>query len=208
MDKQIRAVILAAGASRRMGRPKQLLPYGDRTVLQSVVDTLTASPLEGVLVVLGHRAGAIRRTLSGRPVDTCVNPEPDRGMLSSVRVGLESLPPGTNAMLLALADQPRISIGVVSRIRQAYQSSGKGIVVPTHAGKRGHPTLIDLDTYGDAIRALDGSAGLKPLVRGHPEDTLELELPDQGILADLDTPEDYRKALENLDRPDQADPSR
>lgn len=201
---QIRAVVLAAGASRRMGRPKQLLPYGNRTILQHVLDVLLGAGLHGVTVVLGHRADAVRGSLSGFPVHVCLNPDPDRGMLSSLRVGLSSLPADTNAVLVALGDQPNISPGVVSRIRQAYLVSGKGIVVPTCAGRRGHPTLIDLDRYGRAIHALDDNLGLKPLVRGHPEDTLELAVEDHGVLEDLDTPEDYRNALKVLDRPDAA----
>ena len=201
MEKRIGAVVLAAGASTRMGRPKQLLPYRKKTVLQAVLDVLLECALDSIVVVVGHRADAFRQSLESRPVTVCRNPNPDRGMFSSILSGLQALPDGTNAAMVVLGDQPWIAPDVVRRVMTAYRCSGKGIVIPIHNGRRGHPCLIDLDSYGNAIRALDGHTGLKPLVRGYPEDTLEIPVEEEGILTDLDTPEDYRKALKNLDRP-------
>jgi molybdenum cofactor cytidylyltransferase len=207
MDKKIRAIVLAAGASTRMGQPKQLLPYGRLTVLQTVLDVLLGCPLDGIVVVLGHNEDAVRGDLGGQPVTICRNPFPDRGMFSSVLCGLGVLPDGTSAALFVLGDQPWIRADVVQGVVEAYRRTGKGIIVPVHNGRRGHPTLIDLDRYGDAIRDLDGDSGLKPLVRGYPGDTLEVPVSEKGILTDLDTPDDYRRALEELNASEDTDHS-
>ena len=196
MSKRVYAIVLSAGMSIRMGSPKQLLPFGDRTVLQRVVDTLLRADLSGVVVVLGHRAEAVRKSLSGRPVDFCLNPDYREGMFSSVRCGLSALPPGADAALIVLGDQPQIDAEVVRRVIAAYREGEKGIVIPTFKGGRGHPALVDLGRYRDKIFELSGEAGLKPVMRGHPEDTLELPVDEAGILRDIDTPEDYRAELQ------------
>lgn len=194
--RRVYALVLAAGLSRRMGAPKQLLPFGGGTVLQSVVDRLLAADLAGVLVVLGHEADAVRQSLGDRPVHCCVNAHYREGMFSSVACGLRHLPGAADAALIALGDQPQISTTVTRAVVAAYESSGKGLVIPVWQGKRGHPALVDLSRYRDEILALSGEAGLKPVMRGHPEDTLEVPVDDAGILRDLDTPEEYRAELE------------
>ena len=196
MSRRVYAIVLSAGMSTRMGSPKQLLPFGDRTVLQRIVDVLLRADLAGVVVVLGHRAEAVRESLAGRPVDFCLNPDYREGMFSSVRCGLSALPPGANAALIVLGDQPQIDAEVVRRVVAAYREGEKGIVIPTFEGGRGHPALVDLGRYRDEIFELSGEAGLKPVMRGHPEDTLELPVDEAGILRDIDTPEDYRAELQ------------
>lgn len=193
--KHVHAVVLAAGMSTRMGSLKQLLPFGGRTVLQTVVDTLLGGGLDGIMVVLGHRSEAVKRHLAGRGVATCVNADYREGMFSSVLCGISSLPESTDAALIVLGDQPRIDARVVRRVVEAYRSGSRGIVIPTFGGKRGHPALVDLRKYRHDIFALCGDAGLKPVMRGHPDDTLELPVDDAAILWDIDTPEDYREEL-------------
>jgi molybdenum cofactor cytidylyltransferase len=190
----IHAVVLAAGESRRMGAPKQLLRFGGKTVLQAVVDALLACPLAGVTVVLGHRAEEIGATLGDRPVRVAVNEAYGDGMLSSVRAGLRALPADATAFLICLGDQPSVDPEVVSRLLDAHRRRGAGIVIPVWRGKRGHPALIHL-RHREEIEALSPDLGLKGLMRSHPEDTVEVEVETPAILDDLDTPEDYRKAL-------------
>jgi molybdenum cofactor cytidylyltransferase len=190
----IYAIALAAGESRRMGEFKQLLPFGDKTVLQAVVDRLLATRADGVLVVLGCRADEVRATLADRPVRFALNPDYARGMLSSVQAGVAALPPDARAALICLGDQPSVDPVVVGRVIEAHRRTGKGIVIPTSGGKRGHPALVSL-RYRDEILALSGEPGLKAVMRGHPEDTLEVEVGRPEILEDMDTPEDYHKAL-------------
>ena len=196
MNEQIYGLVLAAGMAQRMGSTKQLLPFGDRTVLQTVVDTLSGADLAGVVVVLGHDADAVRESLRGRPVLCCVNDAYREGMFSSVLCGLHHLPADAGAVLIALGDQPQIELRVVQAVVRASREGDRGIVIPISGGKRGHPVLINLSRYQDEILALSGDEGLKPVMRGHPHDTLEVPVDDEGILRDLDTPEDYRAELE------------
>lgn len=198
---QIHALVLAAGLSRRMGAPKQLLPFGSRTVLQTVVDTLLSADLSGITVVLGHQADAVRQSLGQRPVTCCLNAHYPEGMFSSLLCGLRHLPDTADAFILALGDQPHIHAHVIQAVIRAYTTTGKGIVIPVWNKKRGHPALINLRRYREKILALSGAEGLKPLMRRYPEDTLEVPVDDAGILHDLDTPEDYRQALDTY-RPD------
>ena len=196
MSNQIYGLVLAAGMARRMGSTKQLLPFGDWTVLQTVVDTLLRADLAGIMVVLGHDAEAVRESLRERGVMFCVNEAYREGMFSSVLCGLGQLPQNAEAVLLALGDQPQIDLQVAQAVVAAYQKSDKGIVIPTWDGKRGHPVLVSLERYRSEIFALSGDRGLKPVMRGHLEDTLEVPVGDDGILRDLDTPEDYRAEIE------------
>ena len=196
MNEQIYGLVLAAGMARRMGSTKQLLPFGDRTILQTVVDTLSGADLAGVVVVLGHDADAVRESLHGQPVLCCVNDAYREGMFSSVLCGLHHLPADADAVLIALGDQPQIELKVVQAVVRAYRGGDRGIVIPISGGKRGHPVLINLSRYRDEILSLSGDEGLKPVMRGHPQDTLEVPVDDEGILRDLDTPEDYRSEIE------------
>ena len=208
MGDQIYGLVLAAGMARRMGTTKQLLPFGDKTVLQTVVDTLCGARLAGVSVVLGHDAEAVRESLRDRPVRFCVNEAYREGMFSSVLCGLRGLPADADAALIALGDQPQIALNAVRAVAQAYREGDKGIVIPVSGGKRGHPVLIDLPRYRREILSLSGDRGLKPVVRGHPEDTLEVPVDDEGILRDLDTPADYRAEVARMFNEEKADVKR
>jgi molybdenum cofactor cytidylyltransferase len=186
------AVILAAGESRRMGSPKLLLPFGDTTVVETVVDAVAAAGITRTLVVLGDRAEGVRQALKGRPAEFVENADYRRGMLSSVQCGLRGLPSDASAALIVLADQPGISAAAIRTILRAAESSAKGIAVPVHQGKRGHPLFVSL-RYKEEIFGLDPAVGLRQLLKLHSEDILEIEVPEDALLEDMDTPEDYRR---------------
>ena len=191
MSRRIATVVLAAGMSRRMGQPKQLLPFGGSTVLRTVLKMLQSVSGRGdVVVVLGHRADEVRKVLPAE-VRYVINEAYAEGMFSSVLAGLASLDEDVEGMLLLLGDQPQIRASVVQAVLDRWEQTDKGIVIPEVGGKRGHPILVDVRRYGEAIRSLDGSEGMKPIVRGYPEDTAVVILGDESILRDLDTPEDY-----------------
>jgi molybdenum cofactor cytidylyltransferase len=195
MKKNIYGLVLAAGLSQRMGTPKQLLPFGQKTILQTVVDVLLTLPLAGVIVVLGHEAERVRASLADRSVTYCVNDNYREGMFSSVLCGLNHMPESADAFLMVLGDQPHIEARVGRAVIDAYQGGDVGIVIPTWGGKRGHPALVDLKRYRSEIMSLSGDAGLKPVMRGHEHDTRMLDVDDSGILRDLDTPEEYQAEL-------------
>ncbi len=184
------AVVLAAGESKRMGRPKQVLPYGRSTILETVLDHVLASPVDGTLVVLGAAADKVAPLLAKLPVETIVNPDFRSGMLSSVQRGIRALPASARAALIFLGDQPAVGPETSGRVLAAYRVSGRGIVLPVHAGRSGHPLLIDLK-YRAEIDGLSAGIGLRELLVRHPDDIFRVEIDDPGVLLDIDTPEDY-----------------
>jgi len=192
---KIPAIILAAGEGRRMGRAKQTLPFGGATMLEAVVRTLQASAVDRVAVVLGYRWQEVSAVLAGGDVETVVNPHPERGMLSSVQCGLARVAEDADAFLIALADQPHLQVRTVHALIAAAEKTGKGIVLPTFDGKRGHPVLFRT-RYRAEILALPLSVGLNQIAKTHPDDVEEVALETPTVLQDIDTPEDYLRALE------------
>ena len=186
-------IVLAAGLSTRMGAFKQLLPLGDRTVVEVVVDQLCRR-LERVVVVVGHRAAEVIEVQTSRPVQCVFNPAYQLGMPTSVQCGIRSLGP-TAGYLICLGDQPRLSATLAALLSVAPNvRSRPGILIPTFQGRRGHPILIG-NQYTEEIMALSPDQGLNTVTRAHPDDTLEVPVEDSEALEDLDTPEDYQRAL-------------
>jgi molybdenum cofactor cytidylyltransferase len=188
------AVILAAGRSRRMGTPKLLLPYEGTCVVQNVVRKVRAAGVPSILVVLGAEGDSIKNILKDDSVKFVLNPDFSRGMLSSVQSGLRALPRAATWVMVLLGDQPALSESAIRAMLQARKRTTKGILIPVYKGKRGHPLLFDLK-YKKEVLALDPAIGLRQLLNGHPDDVMEVEIPDGAVLSDIDTPEDYRRAL-------------
>ncbi len=189
----IGAVVLAAGESKRMGLPKLLLPYRDTTIIEAVLASVTASKVDATLVVLGAGRRPVLDKIRRFGVWVAVNTRYREGMLSSIQKGISALPGNFRAALIVLADQPDISPAVIDRLIEAWKGGGRGIAVPVYCGQRGHPLLLDLK-YRRAVDRLSAKTGLRGLLTAHPEDILEVDMPDARILVDIDTPEDYRKA--------------
>lgn len=198
------AVILAAGESRRMGRLKQLLPWGDRTMVEAAVDAALAAPeIDEVIVVLGHEARLVAYALASRSrpgMRVVVNPDYRLGMLSSVKTGVRALGPETEAFLIAPADQPGISEGDYCLVVQAYLSAlpRVDIVVPTYRGRGGHPTLFAGALRQEVLDLPHDGRGLRDLISRHEGRVLRVELERSGMVEDLDTAEDYERALETM----------
>jgi len=195
----IQAVILAAGKSERMGSPKPLLPWGKRALIEATIDGIARSLADEILVVLGAGRDVIEPVIAKYQVGWVFNPEFRQGMLSSIQRGLEAVSRDARAVLFFLGDQPPPHPAMINRLICAYDNTGKGIVLPVHCGRRGHPVLIDLK-YRNEIRALDPGIGLRQLMRDHPEDVLEVKTRSLRVLHDIDTPEDYKRALESRRR--------
>lgn len=192
---RVAGVVLAAGESRRMGQLKALLPFGPRTVIELVLQPLLGAHLSEVAVVLGHRADEIAAVLEPLPVRLLYNPDYRLGMTSSVQVALRALDPVPDAYLLALVDQPQISLQVVQQLLAAHARTRKGLIIPVWQGKRGHPLLLAA-AYRTAVLALGPDQGLNVVTRGYPYDTLELPIQTDDILRDMDYREDYEAELQ------------
>jgi len=187
------AIILAAGSSRRMGTQKMIMPYGKSTILETVIDNVLNSKVDHIVVVLGADQDKIRSTIEGKPVQISYNRDHENGMLSSVICGIRSLPADADTALIFLGDQPGIPPEIINAVIDAYNDELKGIVIPVHNYRRGHPLLVDMK-YRKKLESLDLEEGLRKVRHHFPEDVLELEVDEAGILVDIDTREDYNKA--------------
>ena len=192
----ISAIVLAAGESRRMGRPKQLLEWQGKTLLRHVLENLIRSNADEIILVLGHEAEAIRKGLTERQIKIVINPDYKQGMASSLRQGLLAMDPTSEAFLVLLADQPGIGPEIMNQMIRAFQRADprRGIVRPVYRGLRGHPVLIDVRYLQEALQ-LKGDVGARQILVNHPEDILEIEVDQDEILKDIDTPEEYQKYM-------------
>jgi len=186
----VAAIVLAAGESRRFGQPKQLLPVGNKTMIQHVVDTVLSSPVEQVVVVLGHRAAEIGASIADRPVEIVVNEGWKSGLSSSVRAGLSAVRPEAGAALFVLADQPGITTEIVTKLVKRYRETRALIVVPTHRGRRGNPVLFDRSLFAELMK-VKGNQGGRRVIAEHGAEVEEVEVGTEAIFADIDTADEY-----------------
>jgi molybdenum cofactor cytidylyltransferase len=186
-------MILAAGASTRLGRPKQLLAFRGRTLLRHAAETARASLCRPVVVVLGAFAERLNRELAGLPVTVAMNPQWNEGMSSSIRAGLKALAPereGPDAVVIMLCDQPLVSAQFLDRLVAVRQTSGKGIVAAEYGGEAGVPALFSR-AYFPELAALSGCRGAKPVIARHAKYTERIPLPEAAL--DIDRQEDVQR---------------
>jgi len=190
-------MVLAAGQSRRMGTQKLLLPFQGKPLVARVVEVLLGSPVDQVFVVVSKEGKSITDAIADRRVNFVTNTLCDQEMLHSVRCGLLAMSEESVAAMVALGDQPGITVDIVARLVRSFHTAGGGIVVPTYQGKRGHPLLFAMH-YRDEILTRFAGRGLHGLIEAHPQDVSELEVTTAGILEDIDLPEDYQRAIAQL----------
>lgn len=179
-----------------MARPKLLLPFGEKTIIETVMDNAASSKANYTLLVLGCFREKITQKVKGFPAIPVFNPNYKQGMLSSVQIGFRSLPEGAQAGLVLLGDQPSISRQVIDQIIEGYSQTTKGIILPTYKKKRGHPVLFDMK-YKNEIAALSPEVGLRGIVYNHPGDVHEVQVHTSSILHDIDDMQDYKRELLN-----------
>jgi CTP:molybdopterin cytidylyltransferase MocA len=186
----IAGIVLAAGGSTRMGRPKMLLPAGGGTLLSAAVAPLLEAGLDRVVVVLGDRAEEIRRN-AALPADPrlviVVCADWAAGMASSLKRGLKACA-DADAVLIALGDQPGITAERVRMVTAAF-APGRDLVVPVHRGIPAHPVLFGRSLFSE-LEALSGDVGAREVVRRHEGEAVWIEV---EALPDIDTEEDYRR---------------
>lgn len=192
----ISAIVVAAGLSTRMGQLKQLLPYGEHTVIEQVVSVLLASPVDEVLVVTGHEREAVETALAKWSVRTVFNADYAEGeMLSSVQAGLRAVAAEAQAALLAVGDMPAIEGDVVAQLIQAYTAAGNNSVcIPSYQVRAGHPVLVPR-LYWGAILSLPKGATLRSVLRAESTRVQWVVVDTPSVLRDMDTPADYQREL-------------
>ena len=192
------AIVVAGGLSTRMGAFKQLLPYGQHTVIEQIVSVLLQCPLDEVVVVTGHEQQAIEAKLAAWSVRPVFNSDYQEGeMLSSIRCGLAALDSECRAAMLVLADQPQLEASVVRQLIKAYQTGSGSLVVPSFQMRRGHPIIID-QTYWPEILALASDKSLRDVITLHADKIDYIVVETDSVLRDIDTPEEYQQELDQL----------
>jgi molybdenum cofactor cytidylyltransferase len=187
----ISAIVLAAGESKRMGRPKQLLPFRGSTLLGQITENLLQSQAAEIIVVLGYQAEKIIPQIAPEPVKIVVNPDFDQGMSSSIKCGLSHISEAADGVMIVLGDQPLIEKETIDLLIEKHRQSEHGIILPVYEGIRGHPVIFKMK-YKDELLRLTGDIGGKQIVERHPSDVLEVAVDSQSVVISIDVESDYQ----------------
>lgn len=211
--RNVGAVILAAGGSSRLGQPKQLLKFRGETLIRRAVGAAAEAGCDPIVVVVGEIIEAIRSELdirdsrisssSGHVQDSRTaratvveNPNWKRGIGTSIRQGLEQLPPSVEAAALLTCDQPFVDASTVNELIAAQQKTGKPIIASSYANTLGVPALFDRSCF-EALLALPNESGAKKVIEEQADTVASIPFEDGAI--DIDTPEDFERLNENRD---------
>lgn len=189
----IAAIVLAAGRSTRMGRPKLLLPWGAGTVIGRVVDVLAQAGCEDIIVVTGACSEQVQSALAASPARCVLNERfAEDQMAFSLAAGFAALPHTAQAALIALGDQPQIEVQVTRQVLSAYRSTLAPLVIPSFQNRRGHPWVVRRELWA-AIAAPGPDQTMRQVINQHAADIHYVTVERDSILKDLDTPQDYER---------------
>jgi molybdenum cofactor cytidylyltransferase len=191
-------IVLAAGRSSRLGRPKQLLPVHGEPLIRHTLRRVLASSLDQVILVVGHEADQVRAAVADLPAECVFNPDAAAGQSTSVRAGLAALSPDAESAVFILGDQPLVDPNVIDTLIDAWRQSGSAVVAPRYEDRLGNPVLFDRRVFSE-LALLEGDAGARPVVRAY-QDSGELQLvPVNGAApSDVDTEADYAALIAAL----------
>ncbi len=192
MTEAIPAIIPAAGRSHRMGTLKPLLDAGGSTFLARILCTLREGGADPLIVVLRDKGGPVEAEAREHGAGVILNPHPAQGPVSSLRAGLRAVPAAAEAVLFAPVDHPLFHPGTVRALIEAFRRTGAPVVIPSFEGWRGHPVLFSRQVFPELLDDVLPE-GARTVVRRYLSERVQVQVDDAGILADIDTPEDYRK---------------
>ncbi|MCA1582543.1 MAG: nucleotidyltransferase family protein [Acidobacteria bacterium] len=193
--RPLAAVVPAAGRSHRMGREKVFLPFGGSTFLEAILRTLGSEGVRDVAVVLRPDLGEAAAMARDSGAGVLFNPDPDADMAESIRIGLDAVSPSAQAIFIWPADHPAVARATIAALSAA--GSEADIWIPTWKQRRGHPALLGR-SHVPGVFALRPGEGLRELWHGRGESVRELAVPDSGVIANIDTPEQYEAALRDF----------
>ncbi len=182
----ISGVLLAAGRSSRMGTDKLSLHYNGLPILHRALAPLIGSPLVNEVIVVVNLN--FKLPVNRASCTIVVNKNADSGMASSLRTGVMAASATSDAILVALADMPAITEALITTMVEAYNRSGKKILVPVYEGRNGHPVLFDSECKGQLLE-IEGDIGAREIIRDHPELVELVPVDDPGVIFDIDSPE-------------------
>src|SRR5208283_4048994 len=188
----VSAVVLAAGMSTRMGSVKQLLRLGEKTLLETVLDTLRASQIGEMVVVLGGSAQLIQQQIKLDDARVVINKEHEQGMGTSLRAGVSAVDSSSDAALIVLADQPFLRPETIDHLIDCYRAQSHPAVIPVYKGHRGNPALLDRSLFPE-VMTLSGDVGFRAILSRHTEEILRVPVDDVGVLIDVDTEADLQR---------------
>jgi molybdenum cofactor cytidylyltransferase len=195
----ISAILLGAGESKRMGVDKLSLPWGRKTVLNHCLETLLKSEVKEVIVVLSPREKMLKVLSRSRKVKEVVNPFFRKGMSTSIRRGIQMIPPNRQGILIALGDQPYLKTRTINALINAFEKRTKGIIVPSFQGRMGHPVIFH-QRYKKELLSLKGDVGGRFMIERHLEDVRIVPVKSAGVVKDIDTWQDYTTSTLSLPR--------
>ena len=188
ISKKVAGVILAAGGSSRFGEIKQLLPWKNKNIINTVVETAALAGLDPILVVLGANAGLIQASLDNETVQVVTNPDWDKGQSTSLKAGVAAIRQTVDGVLFLLCDQPHLTLNLVNAVVEEGLRSGK-VVTPIIDDRRANPVYFPASCF-PLFDTLEGDAGGRQIISACPHTTLPWL--DDWMARDIDTPEDYR----------------
>jgi molybdenum cofactor cytidylyltransferase len=191
---KIAVIILSGGASRRMGTPKALLQFQNETFLDRLI-RLFSAVCDPVIVVVGEHADKIRSAIERGPgVLFAINPDPERGMLSSLQCGLALVPPDADAAMFLPVDHPHLDSSTLEAIADRFEADRAPVIVPVYAGEHGHPVCIARELITELL-ALPPEAKASDVIHRHVAQTVYIEVADPAVVTDVDDPAAYADLL-------------
>jgi molybdenum cofactor cytidylyltransferase len=193
-NKSIGIIVLAAGASRRMNQPKQLLQFEGKTLLHRAVETAVESVCKPVIVVLGANFEMTNAEIEDLPVEIVFNEDWQSGLSSSIKAGIEKvvkIAPAASAVVLSLADQPFVTANHLNLFAEKFEQSNNSIIAAEYNNTTGVPALFSQKVFGD-FDELSGDKGAKAIIEKHRRSLSTIALPEAAF--DIDTPQDLEKA--------------
>ena len=194
VKRRVSAIVLAAGASRRMGRCKQLLPLGDSPVIVHGVKAALAAGVAEVIVVVGANGDAVAAAIGHLPVRIVHNRDREGDMADSVRIGLAALDCASSGVMICLADQPLLDPETPRQLVRLHDRYPDEILIPFFSGEKGHPSLFPCRL----LQAFPHNMTLRDVIRDNSPSVRLVEVSDQEVALDMDTPADYQATLERF----------
>lgn len=198
MSEYISTIILAAGSSKRLGKLKQLLPISNSTLIEHTIDKHIQSLTNEIILVIDKSHNDVRTKISNKPIKIIENNESYKGMSTSIICGLKAINPSTKGIMIALCDQPFLTVDLLNQLIKEFWKNCNKIIVPVYKSIRGNPVIFPI-RFKKELELLTGDKGGRDIIKKHPDEIVEIISGTDEILFDIDTKEEYKLASERIE---------